>query len=249
MLKNLITKFKGVIPFIALGLALDNRRLALDAKDDRLNRSIQTAEKLANVIKENQDKVIENQIVKNKIASLSADASDHLDWSKYHNRIVNELIEKLNNPNIDISEHEHLLKLIKTNTEQKTVFLEKANNSLQQINDLLTSGNSKNDFMSQFNIWIVKYKNFLSTLTVEQINYIINIIGYVIIISSLISIAAVLYGDFLIKYFKLEEKFPKIAKYIIIRRKFQWYYLNYNFIVILILSIFLIILNIENLFI
>nr|YP_010130179.1 hypothetical protein KQ422_mgp119 [Clavaria fumosa]QPZ51081.1 hypothetical protein [Clavaria fumosa] len=193
--------------------------------------------------------VIDNQIVKNKIASLSADASDHLDWSKHHNRIVNELIEKLNNPNIDISEREHLLKLLKTNTEQKTVFLEKANNSLQQINDLLTSGNSKNDFMSQFNIWIVKYKNFLSTLTVEQINYIINIIGYFIIISSLISIAAVLYGDFLIKYFKLEEKFPKIAKYIIIRRKFQWYYLNYNIIVILILSIFLIILNIENFFI
>jgi hypothetical protein len=35
---------------------------------------------------------------------------------------------------------------------------------------------------------------------------------------------SVFYGDSLIKYFKIEEKYPRIAKYIQLRRKFQQYY-------------------------
>jgi hypothetical protein len=79
MLNNLITKLRSALPFIAFAVALDSHKMAKDAHQDRLDRSIQTAEKLANVIKENQDMVINNQIVKNKIAGLSADVSDHLD--------------------------------------------------------------------------------------------------------------------------------------------------------------------------
>ena len=46
-----------------------------------------------------------------------------------------------------------------------------------------------------------------------------------IIISSTISIVFVLYGDFLIVKYEVEKRFPKLAKIIQIRRKFQRYYL------------------------
>lgn len=46
-----------------------------------------------------------------------------------------------------------------------------------------------------------------------------------IIISSCISIIFIFYGDYLIQKFNIEKRFPKLAKIIQLRRKFQRYYL------------------------
>ncbi len=55
-----------------------------------------------------------------------------------------------------------------------------------------------------------------------------------VILNSIISIVFVFYGDFLIKRFDIENKYPKISKFIQLRRKFQEYYLKINLITILI---------------
>lgn len=54
-----------------------------------------------------------------------------------------------------------------------------------------------------------------------------------IVISCVISIIFIIYGDYLIKKFSLEEKYPNLAKLISLRRKFQSYYLKINIILIL----------------
>jgi hypothetical protein len=46
-----------------------------------------------------------------------------------------------------------------------------------------------------------------------------------IIFSSVVSIIYIFYGDYLIKKFNLENKYPKLSKVIALRRKFQSYYL------------------------
>lgn len=46
-----------------------------------------------------------------------------------------------------------------------------------------------------------------------------------VVLSSLISIIFIFYGDYLIRRFDLENKYPKLAKFIQLRRKFQNYYL------------------------
>jgi hypothetical protein len=46
-----------------------------------------------------------------------------------------------------------------------------------------------------------------------------------IILSSIISIIYIFYGDYLLKKFNIEQKYPKLAKVIELRRKFQNYYL------------------------
>jgi hypothetical protein len=53
------------------------------------------------------------------------------------------------------------------------------------------------------------------------------------IISGLISIVFIFYGDYLINKFQLEIKFPKLAKIIQLRRKFQKYYLILSILLIL----------------
>nr|YP_010130265.1 hypothetical protein KQ422_mgp033 [Clavaria fumosa]QPZ51167.1 hypothetical protein [Clavaria fumosa] len=250
MIRQLAVRIRNVLPFIAIGVALDSHRMGREARQARLEQVTNEATRLANEILEKHDIIASNQITKNKIVGLSSDVSSHLDSATHNTRVISELVKnRLNDPNLSKEELESVLKLLKDNTDQKIDSLEKANKILQDVIDLASSGNSKkNDYINQFNVLIEKYKDFLSTLSVEQIAAIVNILGYIIIISSIISIAAVLYGDFLIRYFKLEERFPKLAVFISIRRKFQRYYLNYNFIVILLISLFLIWWNIQNLF-
>jgi hypothetical protein len=54
------------------------------------------------------------------------------------------------------------------------------------------------------------------------------LLGNSLLVSSLSSIIFVLYGDYLIEKYQLEVKFPKLAKIISYRRKFQRYYLIFD---------------------
>lgn len=79
------------------------------------------------------------------------------------------------------------------------------------------SGNSLNfsfDFFSQ-------YTQFLSTLTTTQVGAVAYIIISLTIIFLLINILLAHYGDKIIYYFKLEEKYPKLSKFIMLRKIFN----------------------------
>lgn len=55
-----------------------------------------------------------------------------------------------------------------------------------------------------------------------------------VIFSCVISIIFTLYGDYPINRFSLESRYPKLAKYISLRIKFQNYYLKISLLIILI---------------
>jgi hypothetical protein len=55
----------------------------------------------------------------------------------------------------------------------------------------------------------------------------------------------VYYGDKIIIYFNLENKWPKLAKFIQLRRKFQDYYIRINALIIILILIFVIYINIK----
>ena len=237
MLRQLAVRIRNILLFIAIGVALDYHRMAREARQARLEQVANETTRLANEILVKHDIIASNQITKTKIVGLSSEVSSPFYSPTQNSRFISELLKKrLNDPNLSKEELESVLKLLKDNTDQKIESLEKANKILQDVIDSASSDNSKNDYMNQFNVLIEKYKEFLSTLSVEQIAAIVNILGYIIIISSIISIAGVLYGEFLIRYFKLEERFPKLAGFISSRRKFQRAYLNYNWMGILLMA-------------
>lgn len=60
---------------------------------------------------------------------------------------------------------------------------------------------------------------------------------------SLISILFIFYGNILLGYFKLEERYPKIGKFIILSRKFQQFYLLINVLIITVVSIIMFVMN------
>ena len=75
-----------------------------------------------------------------------------------------------------------------------------------------------------------------------------HIIFLLVIMISAFNILSLYLGDKLIVYLNLEEKYPKIAKFIQLRRKFQNYYLLLNTSMILIICLVLIIVNLIVLF-
>lgn len=74
-----------------------------------------------------------------------------------------------------------------------------------------------------------KLEEFLKTLTPDEILAFSGLLLNQLILSHVISIILILYGDYLIKRFNLENKFPKLARFIQLRRKLQSYYLKLSF--------------------
>lgn len=80
--------------------------------------------------------------------------------------------------------------------------------------------------ISKSNVFGLDFSDLLSKLTQDEILALCNLVFNQLILSSTISIILVIYGDFLIKRFNLNSKYPKIAKFIQLRHKLQQYYLN-----------------------
>lgn len=96
---------------------------------------------------------------------------------------------------------------------------------LVRYKNIIEESFKKNFIMDDF---FNSYKEFLTTLTSHQIGALANLIFSSIILSCLISLIFIWTGDYLIKRFNLEERYPKLAKFIQLRRKFQNYYFIIN---------------------
>jgi 5'-3' exonuclease len=101
---------------------------------------------------------------------------------------------------------------------------EKVANELSKILDDINKSNCGK--------YISDISDFLSSLTFEQNVAIVNVTGCIVIIFSLISLFGVFYGNILMDKLHLEKSYPKIARFIQWRRKFQFYYSLIDFFLI-----------------
>lgn len=105
---------------------------------------------------------------------------------------------------------------------------------------------STNNFTDLFHGIIEEWNNLLHSLTLEQLAILSNTLVAFLVLTCLINIILIIYSDFLITFFKLEERFPKLAKFIQLRRKFQRFYMSLFFSISIIALIIVIYLNIRT---
>ena len=105
------------------------------------------------------------------------------------------------------------------------------------IKIIINNSNNNSQYLDSF-------QSIFEGLNYEQNLAIVHLSGSMFILLSLISIISIFYGEKLIIFFDLEKKFPKIAKFIQIRRKFQQYYLLMNIGLIFIVLLIIIFINI-----
>jgi hypothetical protein len=220
-LRNILTKLGKILPLASFGLGAMNYGMGREAKAARLNYATSENKRLLLELQNKDNLIINNQDTIERISSLSADAVDQLGLVKHHSNVLNQLANRLNDPNITEAERNFIIKTMQTNNEQHVDSLEKANSILQKIIDVIISDNPGNNLFPQFTEIIEAYKDFLSTITFEQHIPLLNILGLIFIFSCLISLAGVVFSDYLVKYFNLTNKYPRIENFIQMRRKFQ----------------------------
>jgi hypothetical protein len=139
---------------------------------------------------------------------------------------------------------------IKDLLEDKKAFNDATQESLKNLKDIIeivsppsSNGNNLNVF-SSIQEYLLYYQESLNHITEYQKFALIHILASGFILLCLFSLIAVFIGNSLIEYFELSRRWPKLAKYIQIRQKFQTYYFILNSLLIITMLAVIIIINI-----
>jgi len=126
-------------------------------------------------------------------------------------------------------------------------FFNKGMDKIQEATDVLRNCR-KSKFLEDSSDLINKLNDFIHSLNSEQLLALCNLFACFTIFLFFLSLVTIYYSDFLIEYLQLEKKNTWLAKFILIRRKFNNYYFGYNVIVILVLLFALFFVNFLGLF-
>ena len=115
-----------------------------------------------------------------------------------------------------------------------------AKGTIDEINKLMDKINSKSSPNGNF---LDSIFNIFDSYNTVQLGAIGHILACIFIFGCLSDIFIAFYGDYLINYLKLEEKYPWLVKWIRLRRKFLHYYIGLNIFLITITLLFIIYVN------
>jgi DNA repair exonuclease SbcCD ATPase subunit len=158
--------------------------------------------------------------------------------------IKRELQTKYSENSGDLSINEQIQEVIKNGEEIHNMYESvntKFDSFINKINTILINNRGGGADKSQY---LDSLQSFFNGLTYEQNLAVVHISGSMFILFSLINIISIFYGEKLIIYFNLENRFPKIAKFIQIRRRLQQYYLLMNIGLIFVVLVIIIFINI-----
>nr|YP_010192437.1 hypothetical protein LK379_mgp15 [Amanita sinensis]QZN08174.1 hypothetical protein [Amanita sinensis] len=205
--------------------------------DQTLQEKLNNSENLIKVLegKLNNYKLddISNELIKNKIEILKIN---------------------LNECNQNATKEIELLKTLENNQNNNIEYhinnyLKAKNKAQILIEEFLVGFNDKNNFIGDNNffenikIFIEKLNEIIPQLNIEQLGALSHLSASIFMLLCLLSIISIIYSDYLLNYFKIEEKYPKLNKLFKIRKVFQYYYLFLNLCLIFITLIVLIYIN------
>ena len=182
-IKDIFLKFGKILPFIAFTVGIDSNLMARDNKRARLEVASSEHKQLLDRLRDTQDMIVSDEIVRNKIAGLTAQGLETSENARYHmeqmqftvDLLLKELAKKLDEADVDQTQVDYIKGLLKQHTDQASDALEKSNTTLQEIIDSIVGpGSSSNNFVDSLNSILESYKSFLSTLNIEQLNAIVN---------------------------------------------------------------------------
>ena len=88
---------------------------------------------------------------------------------------------------------------------------------IDKLIEIISNDESTNKLVSVIN----KFYEHLDTLSILQESSILHILLFTVLTVTVLNILSVLFGIELIKYFKLEERMPKLSGFCSLRAQFQ----------------------------
>ena len=102
---------------------------------------------------------------------------------------------------------------------------------------------NSNNFLDSFTDLINKSQSFIQSMSFEQNVAFVHISAIIFIACALFSLLAIYFGEYLLSRFNIVERFPKLGKFIQLRRKFQTFYIIVDSLIILVMLSILLLLN------
>lgn len=107
---------------------------------------------------------------------------------------------------------------------------------------------SKKNFNSNINLdlfykYLDSFDEYLDSLTLLEESALVHILMFAFILLILFNLISVLFVNELIQYFNLEDKHPYLNKILMLRAKFQRYYLIWNFMILILICLAALFLN------
>lgn len=237
MLKELVSK--GFKTLTALGTIVTLDSYWNGPQRDQLKELIKSRDSLVKELHAQETSSLHAEIfLKVKIEALNSRLLEE------HSRVMTE-VEKLKNIN---PESPSAKTDFKYHLDQFISEADKNNKTFQEIMDII---NKRNKFLPSpggLNDLVASWYEMLSHLSTAQLGALTHLFSSLFILSCLFTIMSVVYGDFLLDYLKLEARFPKLARFIKLRKTFKHFYLFINFMLIIITLIALIAVNCKILF-
>lgn len=167
---------------------------------------------------------------KGKEAGLSEEDSQNIGQNIVEN--MKSLEEKNEDLRKEIDKLKNIIKEIESKSDSVIISESKSDSNLNEDSDSLGDIIMKSSVFAGSEYWEI----FKSLDGMNQLAISLLILNYVIM-SALTSLVAVFFSNYLITRFNLEVKYPKLAKYIRLRAKFQRYYLITSILCIAVISL------------
>lgn len=209
---------KYLLPAIFAGtiwnhIKTNNNIQETNRRFEELNKTIAQTDNLNNTIRKSLESLnTESEIQSSNINNLQTNCTQ-----------IQSSLEELKNNSVNNETITNFGDLVNKLNENYTTLLDIIKKS--------GGGSSNTNFIVDSNLFET-LNNFYSTLTPLENLAVMHISGSLVILFSLFSILSVFYGELFIQKFSLETRFPKLAKFIQLRRKFQQYYLLSEFLLI-----------------
>jgi hypothetical protein len=124
---------------------------------------------------------------------------------------MEESLDKINALNSKVDDSIALMENIKSSTAsnpEQMEKLDKLTSMIEDISDRVSGKKLIDDQLFNINSYIENFNNYLSSLTIEQNIVLVNILGIIFIGLTMLSIVIIMFGNSLITFLKLEERFP-----------------------------------------
>lgn len=240
-MKNIIQKSGRVLTYVSGGLSVIGFAQGLHSskQNKTIIDTLNSQDEFKNNIIANQEETIRRSFELVKMTSKTTALSEDNENAVRAGKKIANISEQLKNTS-DPSQIEMLTKDLSYHSKNLNSSLHEGSSKIEQLKttlgDALNSGSNNKYFGNNI---IENFQEYLSTLPLEKVGALAHILLCIAILWSIASIVFIFYGDILIRYYKLEERFPKLAKFIQLRRKFQQYYfvIDVSLMVIALLSI------------
>lgn len=193
-----------------------------------------------------EEESIVSENIKNKIISNVLELHDDLKNLKktVFDKYLNQPKPSAGSNENITSELQRMLTDQSYNKEEAGKLISKIVNKNQDTLNLLLDMNS-NKFTGDINILdlIYDFKLYLNTLSLQELCLLINMSTIIFVILCLLTIIYSFYGDLLITKLRLEERLPKLAGIIRLRRKFLQFSLLFNILLITLALILMFVIN------